>query len=55
MIDLRLGDCRQVLSTIPSESVDVIVTDPPYRLTSRGGSGTMSGYWAKDKAMRGGV
>ena len=44
MIDLRLGDCRQVLSTIPSESVDVIVTDPPYRLTSRGGSGTMSGY-----------
>ena len=24
------GDCVQVMQTIPAESVDLIVTDPPY-------------------------
>jgi DNA modification methylase len=33
-IDLRLGDCIEVLKTIPDNSVDSIVTDPPYHLTS---------------------
>ena len=32
MIDLRLGDCLDVLRTMPDESVDAIVTDPPYGL-----------------------
>jgi DNA modification methylase len=30
MIDLRLGDCRTLLPTIPSGSVDCVITDPPY-------------------------
>lgn len=30
MIDLRLGDCLEVLKTISDNSVDSIVTDPPY-------------------------
>ena len=30
MIDLRLGDCVEVLKTIQDKSVDVIVTSPPY-------------------------
>lgn len=34
MIDLRLGDCIDVLKTLPDNSVDSIVTDPPYHLTS---------------------
>ena len=34
MIDLRLGDCREVLLTLPDNSVDSVVTDPPYCLTS---------------------
>ena len=34
MIDLRLGDCIEVLKTLPDNSVDSIVTDPPYHLTS---------------------
>jgi site-specific DNA-methyltransferase (adenine-specific) len=34
MIDLRLGDCLEVLKTLPDNSVDSIVTDPPYHLTS---------------------
>ena len=29
---LALGDCRGILRTLPAESVDSIVTDPPYEL-----------------------
>lgn len=29
-IDIRHGDCRQVLATLPAESVNCIVTSPPY-------------------------
>jgi site-specific DNA-methyltransferase (adenine-specific) len=31
---LHLGDCREVLSTIATDSIDAIVTDPPYELTA---------------------
>ena len=30
MIDLRQGDCLEVMKEIPDKSVDLIVTDPPY-------------------------
>jgi site-specific DNA-methyltransferase (adenine-specific) len=30
MIDLRLGDCREVLAGMPADSVDLTVTSPPY-------------------------
>jgi hypothetical protein len=30
MIDLRLGDCRDVLRSLPTASVDAVITDPPY-------------------------
>lgn len=30
MIDLKLGNCVEVLSTINDESIDLIVTSPPY-------------------------
>jgi DNA modification methylase len=30
--ELHLGDCRDVLRTLPDNSVDSIVTDPPYEL-----------------------
>lgn len=36
MIDLRLGDCLEVMKDIPDKSVDLIVTDPPYRTISGG-------------------
>lgn len=35
-IDLRQGDCLEILKTIPSESIDLVVTDPPYRTISGG-------------------
>ena len=34
MIDLRNGDCLEVLKNIEDNSVDLILTDPPYHLTS---------------------
>ena len=30
IIDLRLGDCLDMLKTIPNKSIDCIVTSPPY-------------------------
>lgn len=41
---LHLGDCLDVLRTLPDSSIDSIVTDPPYGLTTgkKGGSGVAS-------------
>jgi len=38
------GDCREVLKTLADSSIDAVVTDPPYHLTSNkaGGSGAKS-------------
>lgn len=30
MIDLRLGDCLELMKNIPNGSVDLVLTDPPY-------------------------
>ncbi len=30
MIDLRLGDCLEIMKTIPDKSVDLAITSPPY-------------------------
>ena len=35
MVDLRLGDCLELMKNIPDGSVDLVLTDPPY--------GTMAG------------
>jgi site-specific DNA-methyltransferase (adenine-specific) len=32
MATIHLGDCRDVLATIADNSIDSIVTDPPYEL-----------------------
>ncbi len=29
-VDLRLGDCLDIMRTLPAESVDAVVTSPPY-------------------------
>lgn len=35
MIDLRMGDCLELLKSIPDESVDLVFTDPPYNISSK--------------------
>ena len=30
MIDLKSGDCLELIKEIPNESIDLLITDPPY-------------------------
>lgn len=34
MIDLRLGDCLELMKDIPTSSADLVLTDPPYGTTA---------------------
>ena len=47
------GDALEYLKKIPDNSIDYIVTDVPYRVTTFGTQGTMGGYWAKQAAKSG--
>jgi len=31
-VDIRLGDCLELLKSIPDSSIDFMLTDPPYFL-----------------------
>jgi DNA modification methylase len=42
-LDLRLGDCLDVLRTLPYASIDAVVTDPPYELAFMGKGWDASG------------
>ena len=37
-IQLYQGDCLEVMKNIPDKSIDLVLTDPPYRMTKRGKS-----------------
>jgi site-specific DNA-methyltransferase (adenine-specific) len=37
MIDLRLGDCLEIMKSIPDKSIDLVLTDPPYNFEAQGG------------------
>ena len=34
MVDIRLGDCLELMKNIPDGSVDLVLTDPPYGTTA---------------------
>jgi site-specific DNA-methyltransferase (adenine-specific) len=38
MTDIRIGDCLQVMPSLPENSIDSIITDPPYGLDFMGKS-----------------
>ena len=42
-----LGDCLEVMKGMPDKSVDLVLTDPPYIVTSRGGPGNTGGMLRK--------
>lgn len=48
-------NCLDGFKDIPDESVDLVVSDPPYKITSRGSSGTMGGYWKSEIAKSGNI
>ena len=41
-MDLRLGDCLEVIKNIPDKSIDLVVTDPPYEFDGTGGGGALA-------------
>ena len=49
------GDCIKTLLEIEAESIDLIVTDPPYRTTSRGNAGNSGGMLQKEINRKGQV
>lgn len=53
MIDLKNDNCLELMSKMSDSSIDLIVTDPPYKVTSRGCSGTMGGYWKEKRQNKG--
>lgn len=53
MNKLYNDNCIEIFKEISDKSIDLIVTDPPYKLTTRGSSGTMGGYWKGIKAKKG--
>ena len=48
-------DCLKLLPTIPYKSIDLILTDPPYKMTSRGNTGTTGGMLTKNINKKGKV
>ena len=31
-VELHLGDCLEVMKSMPDKSVDAVITDPPYNI-----------------------
>jgi site-specific DNA-methyltransferase (adenine-specific) len=48
-------DCLVIMSKIENESIDLIATDPPYKMTARGNSGTTGGMLTKSINKKGDV
>lgn len=54
-VDLVCGDCLEALKQIKDESIDLLITDPPYKTTSRGCAGNSGGMLQKDINKKGKV
>lgn len=52
---LVCANCLDVLSEISDESIDLLITDPPYKITARGNAGNSGGMLRKDISLRGQV
>lgn len=52
-MEIHNDDCMNIFKDIPDESIDLIVTDPPYHITSRGNAGNSGGMMLKKQSMDG--
>lgn len=52
MIDLKCGDCLELLKNIPNGCIDLIVTDPPYEIVTIGGGGTVNDVKKLNKSLK---
>lgn len=46
-------DCLEVIKKIPDESVDLIITDPPYKTTPYGSAGNSGGMFRQSMTKKG--
>lgn len=46
-------DCLEVMKNIPDERIDLIITDPPYKITARGNGGNSGGMFQKKEVNNG--
>ena len=44
MIELHLGDCLEVMRSMPDKSVDAVITDPPYGINKEGWDSSFPDY-----------
>lgn len=54
-IIIKQEDCLKIMSSIRNDSIDCIITDPPYRITSRGNGGNSGGMFQKKEVNNGKV
>lgn len=52
-IKLINGNALDVMKSMKDESVDLIITDPPYKVTARGNAGTAGGMMKKKLSLKG--
>lgn len=52
-LDLLNKDCMEVFRNLPDESIDLFLTDPPYRTTARGTKGTAGGMFKERLVNKG--
>lgn len=50
---LYCADCLSVMPEIPNDSIDLIITDPPYKVTQKGCNGTTGGMMTTKQTMKG--
>lgn len=55
MNSIKCRDCLELIKEIPDKSIDLIVTDPPYRITARGNGGNSGGMFQKKEVNNGKV
>lgn len=49
MIDLRHGDCYELIKDIPDKSIDLVIIDPPYEYTTGGCGKNQTGEYKELK------
>lgn len=53
MEEIKLANAMQELKKIKDNSIDLIVTDPPYKVTKRGSAGNVGGMLKKELTNKG--
>lgn len=51
MLDIRCGDCLELMKQLPDKSIDLIVTDPPYDISATTGGGTINTVKKLNKSL----